>query len=171
MGAQRRCRHPGAGRGARDLLQSLTRLATERGAGPPFIAARPRHGCPTLRAFRRVGTRARPPTLVPALSSITPLQFHSLPLIEPHGPCFSQNVLPRTAPLFGSPFRPRFTGLACVSRIFFRYAEPVTSNPLLPRTQGWGNHGFRLNPKVGQSPLKERPSGAKAHLVFGLGRH
>ena len=83
----------------------------------------------------------------------------------------SPKIFARTAPLFGSPFRPRFTGLACVSRIFFRYAEPVTSNPLLPRTQGWGNHGFRLYPKVGQSPLKERPSGAKAYLVFGLGRH
>ena len=30
MGAQRRRRHAGAGRGARDLLQSGTRLATER---------------------------------------------------------------------------------------------------------------------------------------------
>src|SRR5579864_2370422 len=38
---------------------------------------------------------------------ITPLQFHSLPLIEPHWPCCSQNVRPRTtpAPLFGSQYQ------------------------------------------------------------------
>jgi hypothetical protein len=29
----------------------------------------------------------------------------------------------------------------------------VTSNPPLPRTQGWGNHGFRLYPRVGEPPL------------------
>jgi hypothetical protein len=35
-----------------------------------------------------------------------------------------------------------------------RSAEPVTSNPPLLRTQGWGNHGFRLYPKGGPAPLR-----------------
>ena len=32
----------------------------------------------------------------------------------------------------------------------------MTSNPPLPRTQGWGNHGFRLYPKGGPASRGER---------------
>lgn len=32
----------------------------------------------------------------------------------------------------------------------------MTSNPPLPRTQGWGNHGFRLYPMVGQPPVSRK---------------
>jgi hypothetical protein len=41
------------------------------GAGPPFIAAQSDHGCPTLRAFRRVGTPTPAATWYAALFSVS----------------------------------------------------------------------------------------------------
>jgi hypothetical protein len=48
----------------------------------------------------------------------------------------------------------------------------VTSNPPLPRTQGWGNHGFRLYQKGGPAPHVERvksPDPDSPHFPTTLG--
>jgi len=66
------------------------------GGWPTLIVARPRHGCPTLRAFRRVGTRARTPTLVPALFSISD-HSTSIPLSAAHGAALAL-LLPKCTP-------------------------------------------------------------------------
>ena len=49
-------------------------------------------------------------------------------------------------------------------------AERVTSNPPLPRTQGWGNHSFRLYQKGGPAPAGLQAAGAADHLANGAWR-